>query len=205
MRDDQPPERSTSWRARWNDKGLPQLSDRLKAIAGAVSGSLVSWLALVVSSVSLVVSISSVFLSQKAGRIDRAQSEVSKYLTAAESRRVSGLISAETKAGTDYSAAQSNPTLRENISHRLNELELIAEGVNQQRYDEETVFKNLGVVIYKSVKAHLHGKSGSTPAGETWSTNPSQTPLFPARDHFPELRKLYSKWFPEDRFREYQP
>jgi hypothetical protein len=72
---------------------------------------------------------------------------------------------------------------------------MIAGNVRNKVYDERVVFNHLAQTIYKQVRAHLLGQSGRIPAGN-WSAKES---LF-TNNEFPELRKLYKQWFPEDMY-----
>lgn len=133
-------------------------------------------------------------------KIDRANSAAQHFLTSEDIRSLSRSISAKTDSGKNYEAAITDKELRGDLVFYLNALEMIAGGVNCGIYNEAVIHYNLAETIYKHVTAHLFGKPGTLPSGEHWFSNSKTQPLFPSRDEFPELRKLYKKWFPNGEY-----
>lgn len=160
---------------------------------------IIALLALIVSLVSLAVSIHGSMTAANVARISLTFTAVNHLLHSPENWKLNNKISGKTKGGTDYSLALTDNDLKNAINHHLNELETIAQGVNRKNFDEATVFENIASFIYKYVKAHLKGERGTIPSG-SWIANQRNEPLFPSKEQFPELRKLYEKWFPDGTF-----
>jgi hypothetical protein len=135
----------------------------------------------------------------RSAKIERANQAVQVFLTSDGIRELSRRISAKTLDGTEYSAAFTNAELKQDIVFYLNPLEMIAGGVNSGRYDEPTVRSHLALTVYKVVRIHLKGK-GDRIGDAFWRDNPDLKPLFPDSNAFPELRRLYRKWFQNDRY-----
>lgn len=171
---------------------------------GAVSKealfALVKFIATLATIAGVVVSAFQLVQMNGASKIDRANSAVQQFLTSKDTRELSDIIASKTKQGTDYTSIQTDPSVKQSVQYYLNGLEMIAGAGNKGYYDESVVFMHLAQTIYKQARAHLLGQSGRTPAGD-WKTNQA---LF-SNNEYPELRRLYKKWFPEDMYRESLP
>lgn len=164
------------------------------------SGTFWSALGTVLTLLSVLVAAWQLIDLNRGAKVDRANSAVQHFLASQDIRSISKSIAAKTQMGANYEAALTDPELRSDLIHYLNPLEMIAGGVNSGIYSEEVVRYNLAETIYKQVTAHLNGKPGTFPSGEHWFSNSKSQPVFPSRDEFPELRKLYKRWFPSGEY-----
>jgi hypothetical protein len=133
----------------------------------------------------------------RGAKIDRANSAVEHFLFAEDVLARAKRISDATEHGTSFVGVAQKNEVKEDINNYLNALEMIAANVNAGFYDERVVRSNLAEIIYKQVNAHLMGRSGALPSGHHWKAD---EPIFSAEGYFPDLRRLYKKWFPQGNY-----
>ncbi|SOE59226.1 hypothetical protein SAMN05414139_01495 [Burkholderia sp. D7] len=160
----------------------------------------VKFLAAVATVAGVIVAALQLMQLNEGAKIDRANQACEHFLTSEDTRDLSDEIFQKTNGGKDYAAAQKDPKLRQVIEYYLNDLEMIAGNVNNGVYDQRVVFSHLAQIIYKQTRAQLYGQGGRTPAGD-WA---AEKPLF-TNNEYPELRKLYKRWFPDDMYRDTLP
>ncbi len=99
----------------------------------------------------------------------------------------------------DFNLANKNSPdgkkLKDSIVALLNELEIMAYAVNNDVFDETIVKPNFDELVFIHGTAHLFGHGNSTDSC-SWADYKNLTPLFPDPSEYPELKKLYLKWFP---------
>jgi hypothetical protein len=180
----------------------PRLSPQSRFSKAVADGSplrgLFSLLASIAALAGTILAVTQFYTLNANNRLARANEAVSRLLLSKEIRELTDVIGSKTSRGTDYTSAFSDPELWLAINGYMNALELIAGSVNGGSQDERFVCKNLAVIYYKYGKAFLHGKSGALPTGSAWkvTSDGSVRPLFDNAVYFPEMRRLYERWFP---------
>jgi hypothetical protein len=150
--------------------------------------------------IGVVISAYQLLQMNAGAKIERANQSVTFFLTSKDVRELSDQIASKTTYGKDYTNASSDPDLKQALHYYLNNLEMIAGNVNKGLYDEKIVFIHLAQIIYKHSRAHLLGQGGRIPAGD-WKAKEA---LF-TNNEFPELRRLYARWFPDGIYRDTLP
>ncbi|URI11986.1 hypothetical protein MW290_32175 (plasmid) [Aquincola tertiaricarbonis] len=134
--------------------------------------------------------------------LERANQAVSHFLGSDEMLELAKRIRSKTNGGTQYTAdIMKDSELRGDVNNYLNNLEQIAYFTNKKLYDLELIQGQLANIIYKQANVHLLCNDGSLPGGEPWKTYSECS--FRNANQFPELRKVYSAWFPHGKFVDY--
>jgi hypothetical protein len=90
---------------------------------------------------------------------------------------------------SDYTSAQTDGALRNDILEILNYLETIATGTQEGFYSEQILQGHFKAMVLKAVRAFIEGESGEVD-GEKWISAGSLWP----ESTFPNLVKLYKSW-----------
>ena len=164
------------------------------------------FLAVVIAAASLAFGVYQYHLSVKSERQVRAVQFATDFVGNSDVVKRTEEIKALSKDNSDFNLAKKINTpegrkLRNDIFGLMNQLEVIADGVNNNWLDEEVIRRNFDELIYIHCTAHIYGHSGKSPSAE-WVQYSDGLPLFTREGEFPQLRKLYHKWFPDEGWHE---